>query len=186
MRPLLDKIGTRWVLIALVVAAVAFVAGVTYGLRTAGGIGAQEPTPPDVTFPPPTDEEWAAMLASKSEMREFTIYPVVATPSSNSVSKAAAEAKAAQPGSGFYLRAIDKFIRLPDDVEITGWIPSIMCLPTEILPRCPTTPIYELAKGESEAWVDALGYVFVEKEDRAAFIFLDDKYGLEFVVSDTD
>ena len=45
MRTLLDKIGTRWLLIALVVAVVAFVAGVNYGLRTSGGMLAQGGTP---------------------------------------------------------------------------------------------------------------------------------------------
>ena len=51
MRTLLDKIGTRWVLIALLVAVVAFVAGVNYGLRTSGGILAQGVTPTPTSAP---------------------------------------------------------------------------------------------------------------------------------------
>ena len=67
MRPLLDKIGTRWVLIALVVAAVAFVAGVNYQLRTGGGILAQgvTPTPTSIyAINTPTDAELDAAIAT--------------------------------------------------------------------------------------------------------------------------
>ena len=45
MNALLHTLRTRWAVIALAVAAVAFVAGVNYGLRTGGGILAQGVTP---------------------------------------------------------------------------------------------------------------------------------------------
>ena len=61
MRLLLDKIGTLWVLIALAVAVVAFVAGVNYGLRTSGGILAQEPSP---TYIPP----WILNTPTRAEV----------------------------------------------------------------------------------------------------------------------
>ena len=86
MRTLLDKIGTRWLLIALAVAAVAFVAGVNYGLRTDGGIGAQgvTPTVPPALLNTPTASEVSAMIA--------TAEAIISTPT---------------PGAGLVIEVID-------------------------------------------------------------------------------
>ena len=61
MNALLQTLRTRWAVIALAVAAIAFVAGVSYGLRTSDGIGAQAPSetpviPPSLKYTPTTEE----------------------------------------------------------------------------------------------------------------------------------
>ena len=74
MRTLLDKIGTRWVLIALAVAVVAFVAGVNYQLRTGGGILAQSSTPtPSVLKPTPTDAELVAARTKNPNVKPVSV-----------------------------------------------------------------------------------------------------------------
>ena len=168
MNALLQTLRTRWVVIALAVAAVAFVAGVNYGLRTSDGIGAQAPTPPDVTFPPPTDEEWEAMLASRPERKQFTIYPVVVTPDSSSMSKAEAEYAAADQGRAIYLWDINKTVHLPNGVDIEDIHHSVGCWAGDpenpddkgLFPKCPSTPLHILKTGESVIGLDASGRVF--------------------------
>ena len=85
MKALLQTLRTRWVAIAIAVAAIAFVAGVSYGLRTTDDIVAQEPSPtyiPPSLLNTPTKAEAQVMIAT-------------------------AEAIIAKTGGGLVIRVID-------------------------------------------------------------------------------
>ena len=186
MRTLPHTLKTRWLLIAAAAAiaaaaVIAIIAGANFGLRTSGG-AAQEQTPPNVTFPPPTDEEWDKMSDSSSEGRQFTVRAVAPTPDYESMSKAQAESRAAPPGSGFYLVSIDKFIRLPKGVELLSFIVGISC--SEPGYKCPRAPVRVLKNGDEYASVDSSGVVFVAQSSLDDFSFLNDEYDLEIRIID--
>ena len=85
MKALLQTLRTRWVAIAIAVAAIAFVAGVSYGFRTTDDIVAQEPSPtyiPPSLLNTPTKAEAQVMIAT-------------------------AEAIIAKTGGGLVIRVID-------------------------------------------------------------------------------
>ena len=181
MRTLLDKIGTRWLLIALAVAAVAFVAGANYGLRTDGGIGAQQRTPPNVTFAPPTDTEWAALAAQTPYAGELVIDTVQETAGASSMSKAEAEYWASEPYRAIYIYPpIDVVIHLPQGVIITAIHQGINC--SEVI--CPDAPLYILKYNDEFAGIDGMGKVFATKDSIDEFSFLKDDYNLKFVIVD--
>ena len=179
MRPLLNKIGTLWVLIALAVAVIAFVAGVNYGLWDSDGIGAQQRTPPNVTFAPPTDSEWTALAAQTPYAGELVIDTVQEATGASSMSKAEAEYWASEPYRAIYIYPpVDVVIHLPQGVVITSIIQGINCSE----PVCPTAPYYVLKYNDEFAGVDGMGKVFATKDSLDEFSFLKDDYNLEFVI----
>ena len=89
MRPLLNKIGTRWALIALAAAVIAFVAGVSYGLRTDGGILARWVTStPTSIYDLNTPTAWELNIAYATAVSQTPTAVVVVT--GGSASKPAA------------------------------------------------------------------------------------------------
>ena len=177
MRTLLDKIGMRWVLIALAVAVIAFVAGVNYGLWDSDGIGAQQRTPSNVTFAPPTDSEWTALAAQTPYAGELVIDTVQEATGASSMSKAEAEYWAAPIDRAIYIHSLDKVIHLPQGVVLLGPIQSISC---GTRPRCPVAPLVILENNEKYAGVDSEGTVFVTEDSLDEFSFMKNDYGLEF------
>ena len=181
MRTLLQQNKTRWLLIALAAAVIAFVAGVSYGLRTSDGIGAQQRTPPNVTFSPPTDTEWAALAAQTPYAGELVIDTVQEATGASSMSKAEAEYWAAEPYRAIYIYPpVDVVIHLPQGVVITSIIQGISCSQ----PICADAPLYILKYNDEFAGVDGIGRVFATNGSIDEFSFLKDDYNLEFVIVD--
>ena len=167
MRQLLDRIGTRWVLIALAVAVVAFVAGVNYQLRTAGGILAQSSTP----IPAPHSTPDMSKIVIPKNLPTVTVKRVISQEASaKGMTTARAEYIAAEYGTAIYLWHLDEVIRLPEDVQVGEKIIFPSCrLPDE----CPIAPLYPLTTGAITLWIDSRGIVFQENpDDIKAFPFL--------------
>ena len=160
MRTLLNKIGTRWVLIALVVAVVAFVAGVNYGLRNSGGILAQASTPtPESTptqDPQPTPDISKIVVPEglPTATIEFSIINETVGPKT----AARTEYNSVETGRAIYLYDIDKVIHLPDNVMV---LDVLMRLYNCVLNTpCPSSPIYILLLEEATIAIDSSGIVW--------------------------
>ena len=165
----LHTLRTRWVVIALAVAAVAFVAGVNYGLRTTEDIVAQEPTPPNITFPTPTDAEWDALASQTPTGGELIVVFEPEEGGAKSMSKARAEYMASNRSKTIYLWNIDKTVHLPDHVYIEDIVQGIECFgggdpqnPDDkgLFPKCPSLPLHILKNGDAVIGLDASGRVF--------------------------
>ena len=168
MRPLPDKVGTRWALIALVVAVVAFVAGVNYQLRTGGGILAQASTP----TPAPHSTPDMSKIVIPENLPTVTVNRIISQEApAKGMCTARAEYIAAEHGTAIYLWHLDEVIRLPEDVQVGEKILFPSCrLPDE----CPIAPLYPLTTGGITLWIDSRGIVFQENpDDVKAFPFLD-------------
>ena len=172
MKAPLQTLRTHWAVIALAVAGIAIVAGVSYGLRTSNGIGAQAPPntpviPPSLEDTPTTEEtrdiigtaeavskeEAALDAAYKAATAKYprSIWPHVQIPitQSTTLTPNLQEYLNTHPGRAIYLRTIDKVLHLPKNIKLRYVQGGVFPLPQCFSSGCDWWPSYDIALKDS-------------------------------------
>ena len=179
-------IRSRWLVAATAVVLVAFTAGLAFGLSGADRTVAQEgstdlPYPELVATPdgpvPTVDRTKRPLIFEREPSNDYVEWM-----GTMSVEQTEADSTTSDGGSStksvtvnyLYLRDIDRYYILPDDVKFDKMIDFGTCVPLtpEELP-CPVFPLLFYQRGEARIAIDQVGQIFedIEGGDASAFPF---------------